>query len=104
MATAAHVSRETIEDRLRMATTTTMRLDNGFGVTSSEASRQIADGIARLVNHVVEDGIEYDDEREAFSDFHNSILFDIDRQIIDFADKIENEIRANRQGPATISA
>ena len=90
------VSREMIEDRLRMAKTTTMRYDDGAGITSSRASRQIARGIEKLANHVVEDGIEYEDEKDAFSEFHNAILNDIDRQIMDFADKIENEVRPAR--------
>jgi hypothetical protein len=95
-ATTPRVSRETLEDRLRMARTTTMRYDDGYGVTTNGASRRIGRGIEKLVNHIIEDGIEYDDEKDALSEFLNAILIDIDRQIIDFADKIENEVRAAR--------
>jgi hypothetical protein len=94
--TAHRVSRETLQDRLRMARTTTMRYDDGYGVTTNRRSRRIGRGIERLVNHVIEDGIEYDDEKDALSEFLNAILIDIDRQIIDFADRIENDLRPAR--------
>jgi hypothetical protein len=96
----ARVTRETLQDRLRMARTTTMRYTDGTGITSSRAGRQIARGIEKLVNHIVEDGLEGDDEKDAFSEFHNALLNDVDRQIIDFADKVENELRPARWAAA----
>ncbi len=95
-----HVSRETIQDRLRMARTTTMRYDDGYGITTNRASRQIARGIEKLANHVIEDGLMDEDERDAFSEFHNAILNDIDRQIVEFAEHIENEVRPARWAAA----
>ena len=94
--TAPRVSRETIQDRLRMARTTPKRYDDGAGITSSRASRRITRGIEALVNHVIEDGIEGEDERDACATFVDTMLQDIDRQIMDFAYKVENEVRPAR--------
>lgn len=96
-ATAPVVSRETLEDRLRMASTKTEWGAHGAQITSSKDSLEIARSIESLVNRIVEDGIAlsrvYPEEGDAFADFHNAILLDIDRQIVDFAYKLENEIR-----------
>jgi len=96
MATKAPVSRETLQDRLRMASTDARRDVDGHAITSSRDVRRLADSIANLATRIVEDGLYGDAELDAFSVFHNAILFDIDRQLVDFADKIENEVRPAR--------
>jgi hypothetical protein len=94
--TAHHVSRETLQDRLRVARITTRRYDDGVGLDVSGDSRRLGRAIENLVNRIIEDGLEGEDEKDAYAEFHDAILIDIDRQMLDFADKIENEIRPAR--------